>query len=135
MIFVDTNYFLRLLLSDVTKQHQQAEFLFLQGAAGKLKLFTSTIVIFEIYWVLSSFYQKKKKELAAVLEKIFQLEFIKMDEKNVLQQALVIYKKTNFDLEDGYNLALAKEKAVSRFRTFDQKLAKYFKNCKDGSSL
>lgn len=126
MIFVDTNYFLRLLLKDVKKQHQQAKELFLKGAEGKTKLFTSTIVVFEIYWVLSSFYQRKKEEITEVLEKVFQLGFIKINNKDMLQKALEIYKTTNLDLEDCYNLSLVKKKGIKEFKTFDKNLEKYF---------
>ena len=122
MIFVDTNYFLRFLLKDVEKQHQEAKQLFLKGAEGQLKLFTSLIVIFEIYWVLNSFYQKKKEKVIAVLEKIFNLEFIKIERKKLLKKALKIYKKTNLDLEDCYSLSLAREMKIKEFKTFDTRL-------------
>ena len=52
MIFIDTNYFLRFLLADISSQHNQAKTIFKQAASGKISLFTSAVVIFEIYWVL-----------------------------------------------------------------------------------
>lgn len=39
MIFVDTNYFLRLLIGDNAKQQLEAKQLFRQGAAGKRECF------------------------------------------------------------------------------------------------
>jgi len=126
MIFVDTDYFLRLLIGDVKEQHQKAKTLFLKGAEGKLKLFTSIIVIFEIYWVLNSFYQKKKEKVIEILEKIFQLKFVKIENSNILQEAIKIYKITNLDLEDSYNLVLVKAKGIKIFKTFDRKLEKVF---------
>ena len=126
MIFIDTNYFLRFLLKDIKKQYQEAKNLFLKGAEGEVKLFTSIIAIFEIYWVPSSFYQKKKDEIIDIIEKIFQLVFIKIDNKNVLREGIEIYKKTNLEFEDCYNLALARKKEIKEFKTFDKKLEKYF---------
>lgn len=126
MIFIDTNYFLRLLLKDVKEQHQQAKALFLRGAEGRAKLLTSTIVVFEIYWVLQSSYQKRREKIIEILEKILQLEFVEIDNKEVLQEALGIYKTTNLDLEDGYNLSLAKKRGIKEFKTFDKKLGRYF---------
>jgi len=126
MIFVDTNYFLRFLLRDVKKQHQEAKRLFLKGAEGKIKLFTSLVVIFEIYWVLLSFYQKKKDRVIEIFEKIFDLEFVEIENKKLLEKALMTYKKTNLDFEDCYNLALAKEKGIKEFKTFDERLRKQF---------
>ena len=51
MIFVDTNYFVRFLLRDVELQFGKARKLFEDAADGRKVLFTSTIVIFEIYWL------------------------------------------------------------------------------------
>lgn len=126
MTFVDTNYFLRFLLRDIEDQHHQVRDLFLDGADGKINLITSTIVFFEIYWVLSSFYQKRKNELVDMLEKILNLNFIVLREREILLKSLNIFKKTNFNLEDCYNLSYAKSQDVKRFMTFDQKLAVEF---------
>lgn len=127
MIFVDTNYFLRFLLKDVSKQHQKAKRLFEEAALGKVKLFTSLIVFFEIYWVLSSFYGKKKKELISILQNILKMSFIQIEQRERLQKAVIIFKKENFDLEDAFNLVYAKNKKATVFQTFDRKLSRRFK--------
>ena len=69
MIFIDTNYFLRLLLQDDDNQHKKAEKLFLEAAEGKVLVFTSIIVIFEIYWVLKSHYKKTNRQIYEFLTK------------------------------------------------------------------
>lgn len=127
MIFVDTNYFLRFLLKDIDTQHKKARQLFEEGANGKVNLSTSLIVFFELYWVLSSFYEKQKEELVGILNKILEMEFIKFAERKLLQEALKIFAKYNFDFEDAFNLAYAQNLGVKRFETFDKKLAKIFK--------
>jgi len=124
MIFVDTNYFLRFLLADVNKQHQKAKKLFEDAALGKVKLFTSTIVFFEIYWVLISFYEKDKKQLMKVLSDLLLMSFVKLAERDLLEQTLEIFAKSNLDLEDCFNLVYAKKKEARVFKTFDNKLKK-----------
>ena len=126
MIFVDTNYFLRFLLKDVDSQHKVAETLFLEAAEGKLKLFTSTIVIFEVNWVLSSFYKKDKMPVASILDEILSFPFLKITEREILSEAVKIYKENNVSLEDSYNLVFARVNAAAQFKTFDAKLAKLF---------
>lgn len=121
MIFVDINYFLRFLLADEKNQHGQAKKLFENGATGKIKLFTSLIVFFEIYWVLSSFYKKDKKIISKVLRDLLKMSFIIISERNVLEKALNISQKKNLDLEDSFNLAYAQEKNAESFKTFDKK--------------
>ena len=126
MIFVDTNYFLRFLIEDNEEQLQTAEKLFMDGAKGNLSLTTSTAVIFEIYWVLRTFYQKSKTEIVEILRKVLKMNFIKIDERNILIQAVNFYNGNNLSLEDCYNLFWAREHDIEIFTTFDSKLAKLF---------
>jgi predicted nucleic acid-binding protein len=126
MIFVDTNYFLRFLLADNLPQHKQAKELITQASEGKSEVFTSLVVVFEIYWVMTSFYQKNKKEISGILKDILNLSFIGLTERRVLLRAVDLYQDTNLDLEDAYNLAYAKNEKANEFRTFDIKLQKMF---------
>lgn len=124
MNFVDTNYFLRFLLKD-NVQHKIAKSLFMQAARGKVTLSTSLIVMFEIYWVLFSYYEKQKQEIVNIFLKILLLNF-SFPERKVFTEALEYFKDSNLSLEDCYNLSYAKEHNVSDFKTFDKKLKKHF---------
>ena|SRR3990167_6562271 len=126
MIFVDTNYFLRFLLNDNSDQRAESVKLFDLGAQNKLKLLTSTLVIFEIYWVLSSFYQKNKSKLCPLLQDILKLEFITLGERAILSDSITIFKNSNLSFEDCYNLCYARENKVTDFKTFDKILLNKF---------
>ena len=127
MIFVDTNYFLRFLLEDVNEQYEEAKILFKKGALSEVKLFTSIIVVFEVYWVLSSFYGKKKDELRGILSDLLGMRFIEYENFEYLSEAVRFMPKANDDLEDAYNLVYAKDKQAMEFMTFDVKLRKGFR--------
>lgn len=126
MTFVDTNYFLRFLLKDNLKQHHQAKELFLDAARGKIRLTTSTIVFFEVYWVFKSYYEKSKEEIVEILQKLLSMDFIQITDKKILQDCLELFNKTNFSLEDCYNLTFARANRAQEFKTFDEKLAREF---------
>ncbi len=126
MIYIDTNYFLRFLLKDSEEQYQQAKKLILAGAEGKKKLLTSIIVIFEIYWVLSSYYGKNRSDIATTLQMILSLEFIELNGRSTLAETVDLFSTSNFDLEDCYHLTFAKNAGVADFKTFDRKLANEF---------
>lgn len=126
MIFVDTNYFLRFLLKDQKIQHSTAKNLFIQAAKNEIELCTSLIVFFEIYWVLSSFYRKEKSELIEKLEGLLSFAFIHLQDREIFEQAVRIFKETSLDLEDAYNLVYASANKASEFKTFDKKLQKIF---------
>lgn len=127
MIFVDTNYFLRYLLNDIPEQHNEAKQLFLSASEGKEDLITSVLVFFEIYWVLRSFYELRKEEIIESLSKVLKLSFIKLEEREILMEALDLFEKNTLSLEDCYNLFYAKTVGVKEFKTFDKKLDKEFK--------
>lgn len=124
MTFVDTNYFLRLLLADNEAHHKTVRLLFDDAAEGKVKLFTSVLVFFEISWVLSSFYNRKKAELLALLEDVLSLGFIDIEERPYLEESLRIFRSRTIELEDAYNLVYAREHGAKHFVTFDKKLSK-----------
>lgn len=133
MIFVDTNIFLRFLLHDQKEQQMTAKKILVQGAKGEVELFTSLIVFFEIYWVLFSFYKKEKQELVKKLEGLLSFAFIDFQNRDILTQAVRVFKETSLDLEDAYNLVYASVHNASAFKTFDRKLQKIFS--KNGNKL
>ena len=130
MIFVDTNYFLRFLRNDIPEQAVMAKKLFLDAAAGKETLLTSTVVFFEIYWVIWKFYHTKKNEILKPLQEILEMNFIVIEERRILTQALEVFGRTGLDFEDCYNLAFSMERNAKEFKTFDKKIMRYLKALK-----
>ena len=126
MIFVDTNYFLRFLLEDKGNQQKQAIEIFKKASLGQIKLFTSTIVIFEIYWVLSAFYQKNKKEVKDILIDVLKMDFVQLKEREILQKSVSQLDKFNYDLEDSYNFTYALKNKAEEIMTFDLNIKKKF---------
>lgn len=124
MKFIDTNYFLRFFLGEPYDQHQEAKALFQKAARGEVELATSIVVFFEVYWVTSSFYRLEKEKIAAFLQNILRMEFIKLENRVILTEAAVLFEKTSFGLEDAYNLVYAHSLRAKDFLTFDAKLKK-----------
>lgn len=127
MVFVDTNYFLRFLLKDIKEQAGKAAELFKKGALGKIQLFTSTIVFFEVYWVLSSSYAKKKSRVILLLLDILSMDFIHFENGSLLAETLHIFEKSALSLVDSFNLVYAQANNASSFSTFDRRLSKELK--------
>ena len=101
-IFVDTNYFLRFLIKDIEEQSLIVKTLFDNGKNSKVKLFSSTIVFFEIYWVLTSSYKVENVKAAEILGKILEMDFIEFKERKLLQSALDLYGENNLELVADY---------------------------------
>lgn len=126
MIFVDTNYFLRFLLRDIKSQYQETKNLFLLAGKGDIKLLSSTVVFFEVFWVLRLTYGKDKQTLITILDKLLELN-VEFNEHQLLVSSVRLFRKVNLSLEDCYNLVFAREHSIKSFKTFDLKLAKVFK--------
>lgn len=126
--FIDTNYFLRLLLRDNETQFKQVYSLFQKAIAEKVNITTSVVVFFEIYWVLTSFYQKNKGLCTDYLDKILQMNFLEMENKELLSTALNLYTSSSLDLEDCYNLAYHLKNNLDKFASFDKKILKTLKS-------
>ena len=124
MTFVDTNYFLRYLLADDQRQYKIAKQLFLNGSRGKVKLISSTIVFFEIYWVLKSYYSVPKNKLLQTLSSVLQMQFVRFAERDILGETINLFGSTALSLEDCYNLSFVKTNKIEEFKTFDEKLVK-----------
>jgi len=123
-VFVDTNVFLRFILGDVA-QTERARKIFNEAIMSHVKLHTSTIVIFEIYWVLKSSYDFFGNDLKQKLIQVLQLT-VEFENHELLVEAINQMDKYNFDLEDSYNFIYAKTLGVNEFETFDQKLLRKF---------
>lgn len=117
-------------MGDESHHQEIAAKLFEDGLSGKVKLYTSIIVFFEIYWVLKSKYRLPKEILINSLKNVLDMSFIKLDERECLYKSLDIYGQTNLDLEDSYTLALVKSHKDDNLATFDEELLKLFKKNK-----
>lgn len=126
MIFIDTNFFLRFFLKDIENQYLEAKKIFKAGARREEELTTSLIVIFEIFWVLSSTYNYKREEVSQIMHAVLKMTFVNLEERILLWEALELFDKTNLSLGDCYNVVFAKENNVKEFKTFDIKLGKEF---------
>ena len=126
-MLVDTNYFLRWLLADNQNQTEKVKEVFRQAVAGKIKLESTLVVFFEVYWVLSSFYKQNKKQTVKGLENILKLTFINWSNRQELEMAVELYKKTALDLEDAYNLSHIKLNKIQGLLSFDRQLIKEYK--------
>lgn len=126
MIFVDTNFFLRFLLKDIKDQYLEAESLFKSGAKGEIAIATSLVVIFEIFWVLNSYYGYNRNQLSKTIKGVLSMTFIHLKERELLMQSIMVYDTTNLSLGDCYNIVFAQESNIKDFKTFDAKLNKEF---------
>lgn len=126
-MFIDANYFLRYFLGDNLTQQKKVIDLFENSKKGQDSLYTNHIVLFEVNWVLSTFYRKTKAEVILALKTILLFKFIRIDNKEIISEAIKLFEKHPISLEDSYHIAYTSQNKISEICTFDKKLKKVFR--------
>ena len=124
---LDTNVIVRYLTE--SPQHVDAEFegvfgFFEELAIGNLSVFLPDLVLFQSYFVLTSFYKAPRSESADKLRRIVEFPGIQMAEKNVIIACLRRLQSQNLDVVDCYLLAWAESRGVKCVYSFDRDLEK-----------
>ncbi|MEI6728987.1 MAG: PIN domain-containing protein [bacterium] len=123
---LDTNVILRLILKDNLDQYNQVIKLMEQGESGKVKLYCSTISIFETIFVLTGkIYQSSKLEVIQIIQTVLNLQPINFEEQVTIFEALEIFSSHSLSFPDCYLLAKSKINQY-KFFSFDQKAVKIF---------
>ena len=93
LFFIDTNIFLRVFVKeDETTFNNCLNFLQLISSK-KIKAYTSTVVLIEVNFVLSSFYKFPKEKVIEALQSIMSLSGLKIIDDFNLINALELYAK------------------------------------------
>ncbi len=56
-----------------------------------------------------------------------KMNFLEIENRSVLKEALALFKSSNLELEDCYNLAFYQEANIDEFASFDKKIIKFLK--------
>lgn len=126
--FVDSNIFLRFILEDDKKAAQACEKLFQRAEKEKIVLKTNSLVIAEIIWVLLSFYELNKLDVIEKVRKMIEPEWLKIENKCTLLQALILFERENVDFIDAFNFIWAREGNFDGVISFDKDFDKLDKN-------
>lgn len=118
-IIVDANVVLRYLLDDNKEMADRAEEVIQKG------VFLLPEVLAEVVYVLKSVYNMERMEVATCLLEF--LDIVNATEKDVLKEALNLYKKYSLDFVDCLLIAYNKTGNYEIF-SFDRKLNKVMKN-------
>ena len=121
-IFVDTNVWLRFLVADDEKSFLLCQQFFKKVEEGKFRIYTSTIVLLEIIYTLTSFYKIDKKQVVEDIKNILSTRNLTLVEKTDFTKALELFSKLSIKMADCMIATqLPKETALC---TFDQEFKK-----------
>ena len=114
--FVDANILIRHLTGDPPDQAERAT-RFLR-AAGELLL--PDLILAEVAYVLESFYETPRAQVAATLRAVLAFPAIQVIDADLLQRAIEVYDLLRLDFADAYLVASAERTGVGVIASFDR---------------
>jgi len=128
--FVDTNVFVRYLTADDEIKAEAVEHLLIRAKNGEIKLITSHIVIAELVWVLSSFYEIEDSAIADLIRSILLTEGLTVDNGDFLESVLKIFEAGSIDFIDAYIIGYMRSKGLAKLYSYDKKHLSKFEDIK-----
>jgi len=119
MKFLDTNIILRYLTADDAQKAKRCEDVFKKAADGKETLYTTTLVIAEVVWVLEKIYKLSEGDIAKAIRQILNTPHIECDEKDILLRAVGLYELKKIDFIDVYNAVIMETQGIDTLYSYD----------------
>ena len=99
-LFLETSIFIRYFTEDDPRKFQDCVRLLEIIEKGKLRPYTSNIVVFEILFVLTRIYQFSKKDVIEAIKKILTLRNLALIEKTNTKRAIKLFEKYSIKFPD-----------------------------------
>jgi predicted nucleic acid-binding protein len=98
--FVDANLILRYFTKEPPDMAEASFRTFSAAQDGHIRLIVIPITVAEVVWVLESFYEYPKDQIAVTLTQFLHSEGLEVINLDVLIQALSLYQEKNIDFAD-----------------------------------
>lgn len=123
MIGLDTNVLVRYIAQDDPKQSPQASKL-IESLTSASPGFITTVSIIELVWVLQRCYESTKSEVIVVLETLLRTREIKIENAEIVWQALRQFTDSKADFPDSLIERTAHSAGCEYVVSFDAKAIK-----------
>ena len=121
MIGLDTNLIVRYLTRDHPVQSPKATELIEGGLTEEDPGFVSVVAMAETAWVLERVYGRTAEEIAAVIERMLEVEVLVVESEQEVFTAMIAVKEGRGSFADALIGALGARAGCSHTVTFDQK--------------
>jgi len=121
---LDANVILRHLVNDSPELARKARAVFQKAAQDAITLVCDPVTLAEVVWVLESFYQIPRGQIAEELTTFLAAPEITIVDKELYLTALRLYEEAVPHFGDACACAAAMKTAEGRLISFDKKLSK-----------
>lgn len=124
MIALDTNVLVRFLVEDDKAQSAKAARLVARAVSEDELLFISDVVVCETVWVLQAAYRVPRKEVGAILGRLFMAAHLRFSDLDRLARALDAFISGKGDYADYLIREHARAQGCEKVATLDRVLLK-----------
>ncbi len=114
--FLDTNVIIRHLTGDPPEQAARAT----AALASAERLLLANLVVAECVYVLESFYDVQRTQVAELMRAAIALPSISVLDAPTLRRALEVYETDRLDFAEAYLVAHAETTGIAAVLTFDR---------------
>ena len=119
---VDTNVLLRYLMEDassIPERFRGVFSFFRKLERGERTAFLPSLVVFQTYFVLTSYYEVPRPEAAQKLADLLGMRGLKVPDRRILRRCLSILRDGTTNLVDAYLAALCQSRGQAGVFSFD----------------
>lgn len=128
---LDANVLIRFLTSDKTKKFRGVYSFFESLEHGDLRIELRLIVLFQVIFVLKSFYSVPRKDIAAGMMDFLKYKGIIIKEKKIVRRMLELWHDSKLDIVDCYLIACLEGDKQNILYSYDRDFDKYKINRKE----
>jgi predicted nucleic-acid-binding protein len=114
--FIDTNVLVRHLTGDPPAMAARAT----AYLRSESELFLADLIVAETVYVLESFYEVPRAQVAEVIRSLLAFGSIVVLDRDVLLRAVEVYEVDRLDFAEAYLVACAESTGVGRIASFDR---------------
>ena len=128
---LDTNILIRFLTLDKSEKYKNLYTFFESLERGKMRVELKLIVLFQVIFVLKSFYRVPKEHIVGGIIDLLKCKGITIKEKKIIQRALELWRKKNVEIVDCYLIACLERDAQNLLYSYDRDFDKFKINRKE----
>lgn len=128
---LDTNVIIRFLTSDKNPKYSQLYSFFKSLEMGEIRVELKLIVLFQVIFVLKSFYNVPKENIADGILGILKYKGIRIKDKKTIQRTLELWRGKTLEIVDCYLIACLEDDKQNVLYSYDQDFDKFKINRKE----
>ena len=131
LALLDTNVIVRFLVSDQSPKYKNLYSFFESLEYGKMKVELKLIVLFQVLFVLKSFYKVPKDQIANGITDLLKYKGIVIKNKTMIRRMMEMWCNKNMDIVDCYLIAILENDSQNLIYSYDRDFDKFNINRKE----